>query len=93
MDVKGNEEMGSYAMKSCEIIVYQKKNYSCYVGKFKDGKLNGIGYHYKSSGDFKDVYIGEYKDGKECGKGVRFMSNCKIFGEYIEEHRFILNII
>ena len=42
------------------------KNGSVYVGKVKDGKMNGRGTYTFSNGS---KYEGEYKDGKSDGRG------------------------
>ena len=64
---------------------HQTKNGTYYIGNFKDGKLDGIGYHFMSTKTItKDVYFGEYKNGNEYGNGVRFLSNRNILGKYID---------
>ncbi|MFK8059335.1 MAG: hypothetical protein AB8B78_04510 [Polaribacter sp.] len=58
------------------IGVYKKPN-SYLVATFKDGKVDGFGYHHFL--ELNQTYVGEYKNNIKSGSGIYYY---KLYGEY-----------
>lgn len=74
------------------ILIEKKKQDSvCYIGEFKDGRYNGVGFLMRL--EYNNVwhmeYCGEFKDGMYHGKGQSFSLYC----DYVYGHAPCIEII